>query len=462
MIHAYSLNGYHIALDVYSGAIHLMDKVSLEAVRLYENHSREETIARLLDMFPGQTELNEGAAEKLLKELDKLKAAGKLYSQDGFLGQAGKLKNDGAVIKALCLHVAHACNLACSYCFAGQGKYQGKAAFMSPEVGRKALDFLIEHSGSRRHLEVDFFGGEPLLNWELVKELVAYGRGLEKTHGKVFRFTLTTNGMLLNDEVIDFCCREMQNVVLSLDGRKEVHDRFRVDNKGQGSYESAVPKFQRFAQARGEKGYYIRGTYTRHNLDFLEDVLHMADLGFTQLSMEPVVTGPENPSAIREEDLPVLYSQYERLAVEMLSRKRQGRGFDFYHYNIDLAHGPCIYKRLSGCGSGTEYLAVTPAGDLYPCHQFVGEESYKLGDLEHGITNAGLQEEFLNNNLYAHPECADCWAKFYCAGGCAANACHASGSIHGVYGLGCELLRKRMECAIMLQAGLLEEGSTRN
>ena len=457
MTHAYSLNGYWIALDVYSGAIHLMDEVSLEAIRLYETFSGEETISRLLRMFPGHADLNIASAAELLAELDKLKAAGKLYTPDSFQGKAGILKKDSTVVKALCLHVAHACNLACSYCFAGQGKYQGQAALMSAEVGRKALDFLIAHSGSRRNLEVDFFGGEPLLNWNLVKELVAYGHELENKYNKLFRFTITTNGVLLDDEVIEFCCREMQNVVLSLDGRREVHDRFRVDNKGQGSYEAVVQNFQRFTRARGEKGYYIRGTFTRHNLDFLEDILHMADLGFTQLSMEPVVTDPESPSAIRDEDLPVLLRQYERLAVEMLNRKRQGKGFDFYHYNIDLAHGPCVYKRLSGCGSGTEYLAVTPAGDLYPCHQFVGEESYKLGDLDRGITNIELQDEFRSNNLYAHPECGECWAKFYCAGGCAANACHAAGSIHGIYRLGCELLKKRIECAIMLQAALLED-----
>ncbi len=456
MIHTYSLNGYHIALDVHSGSIHIADEVSLQAIRLYETASRDETIAQLRQLFPGSSELSDEAIKALLDDLDALREGGKLYTSDTYMDHAGKFRKADGHVKALCLHVAHACNLACSYCFAGQGSYQGNAGLMSLDVGRKALDFLVRNSGSRRHLEVDFFGGEPLLNWQVVKDLVAYGRQLEKEHGKLFRFTLTTNGVLLDDEITAFCNREMNNVVLSLDGRKEVHDRFRVDRAGRGSYDLVVPKFQRFVGERGQKSYYIRGTYTRHNTDFLYDILHMADLGFTQLSMEPVVSAEGDPCAITEEDLPVLYEQYERLAVEMLNRKHQGRGFDFYHFNIDLEHGPCIYKRLSGCGSGTEYLAVTPAGDLYPCHQFVGDGQYRLGNLDEGVTNLHLQDEFLNNHLYAHTECQGCWAKLYCAGGCAANACHASGSIHGVYRLGCELFKKRIECAVMLQAALAE------
>jgi len=304
---------------------------------------------------------------------------------------------------------------------------------------------------------VDFFGGEPLLNWDMVKAVVAYGRELEQRHNKKFRFTLTTNGVLVDEDVIDFCNREMQNVVLSLDGRPAVHDRFRVDHQGRGSYDTVVPKFQEFVQKRGDKGYYIRGTFTKNNLDFLKDIQHMADLGFTQLSMEPVVTAPDDPEALGEEDLFVLYEQYEQLALEMLKRKREGRGFDFYHYTIDLEHGPCIHKRLSGCGSGTEYLAVTPEGDLYPCHQFVGDEAFKIGTLATGITNTGLQEEFACNTLLSRPECRECWAQLYCAGGCAANAYHASGSISGLYKTSCELFKKRIECALMLQAALQEE-----
>ncbi|NLX83141.1 MAG: thioether cross-link-forming SCIFF peptide maturase [Clostridiales bacterium] len=456
MIHVFTVNDYSIALDVYSGSVHVADKVSLEAIRLYETYSREDTIIRMLELFPNEPDLSRASLGELLNQLDALKHAGKLYSSDEYLIAAQPVK-DAATIKALCLHVAHACNLACSYCFAGQGEYQGEAALMSAETGRKALDFLIAHSGKRKHLEVDFFGGEPLLNWETVKAVVAYGRELEKKHNKVFRFTLTTNGVLLDDEMMDFCNQEMQNVVLSLDGRQQVHDHFRVDRSGKGSYELIVPKFQEFVNKRRNKGYYIRGTYTRNNLDFLQDIIHMADLGFTQLSMEPVVTPPNDPEALTEADLHTLFNQYEQLALEMLQRKREGRGFDFYHYNIDLENGPCIHKRLSGCGSGTEYLAVTPQGDLYPCHQFVGDERFKMGTLDTGISNHDLQKEFSCNTLLSHPECKDCWAQLYCAGGCAANAYHATGTINGVYRYGCELFKKRIECALMLQAALLEE-----
>ena len=455
MIHTFTVNDYHIALDVYSGAVHVADRVSLEAIRLYEAGSREDTVLQMLAQFPEEG-LDESALHGLLDQLDALKRSGKLYSSDVYLKDALPQK-DSTVIKALCLHVAHACNLACSYCFAGQGQYQGQAALMSVETGKQALDFLVAHSGKRRHLEVDFFGGEPLLNWDMVKAVVAYGRELEQRHNKKFRFTLTTNGVLVDEDVIDFCNREMQNVVLSLDGRPAVHDRFRVDHQGRGSYDTVVPKFQEFVQKRGDKGYYIRGTFTKNNLDFLKDIQHMADLGFTQLSMEPVVTAPDDPEALGEEDLFVLYEQYEQLALEMLKRKREGRGFDFYHYTIDLEHGPCIHKRLSGCGSGTEYLAVTPEGDLYPCHQFVGDEAFKIGTLATGITNTGLQEEFACNTLLSRPECRECWAQLYCAGGCAANAYHASGSISGLYKTSCELFKKRIECALMLQAALQEE-----
>ncbi len=457
MVHTFSLNGYHIALDVSSGSIHMADEISLRAIRMYETLSREETIGSLRKIYPGDPDLKGDAAESLLDELDTLREAGKLYTNDTYQAYAARLKEGSPVVKALCLHVAHACNLACSYCFAGQGSYQGSQGLMSLQTGKKALDFLINSSAGRRYLEVDFFGGEPLLNWQVVKELVRYGRELEKKHNKIFRFTLTTNGVLLDEEVIDFCNREMHNVVLSLDGRKEVHDMFRVDRNGRGSYDKVVPRFLDFVRKRGDKGYYVRGTFTRHNTDFLSDILHMADLGFTQLSMEPVVMKRDDPCALREDDLPVLFEQYERLAAEMLRREREGRAFSFYHYNIDLEHGPCVYKRLSGCGSGSEYMAVTPDGDLYPCHQFVGESQYRLGDLEHGVTNEKLREAFRENNLYSHPECHDCWARLYCAGGCAANACHATGSISGVYSLGCELFKKRIECAIMLQVALAED-----
>ncbi|MBQ3980124.1 MAG: thioether cross-link-forming SCIFF peptide maturase, partial [Lachnospiraceae bacterium] len=400
----------------------------------------------------------EGEAAEIYDELSELAAEGKLFAEDTFAPMAGELKaRTGGVVKALCLHVAHSCNLNCSYCFASQGRFHGERALMSFETGKRAIDFLVENSGSRRNLEVDFFGGEPLLNWEVVKQIVAYARSIEKEKGKNFRFTLTTNGMLVDDEVIAFSNREMHNVVLSLDGRKEVHDRFRKDYAGNGSWETIVPKFQRFVEARGGKNYYIRGTFTHANPDFLEDIKVMLDLGFTELSMEPVVCAPGDPMALTEEDFPIVAEQYEKLAELMEARAKEGRPFTFYHYMIDLEDGPCIYKRISGCGSGTEYMAVTPWGDLFPCHQFVGEESFKLGDIWNGVTNTGVREDFANCNVYAREECKDCWARLYCAGGCAANAYHATGSVRGVYEYGCKLFRKRMECAIYLKIAEKDE-----
>ena len=384
-------------------------------------------------------------------------ADGKLYSEDKYEQLAIDYKNNSRVIKALCLHVAHTCNLNCSYCFASQGKYHGDRALMSFEVGKRALDFLVENSGTRHNLEVDFFGGEPLMNFDVVKQLVAYARSIEKEKGKNFRFTLTTNGVLLTDEVTDFLNAEMHNVVLSLDGRREVHDRFRRDLQGRGSYDRIVPNFRRFVERRGDRGYYMRGTFTHENTDFTNDILHMADLGFTELSMEPVVCPPGDPYALTEDDLPVLCGQYEKLADEMLRRRREGRPFTFYHYILDLKNGPCIYKRITGCGSGTEYMAVTPWGELFPCHQFVGDEKYSLGNIWDGVTNTAVQDEFRRCNAYARPECRDCWARLYCSGGCAANAYHATGSITGVYGYGCELFKKRIECAIMLQVAEAED-----
>ena len=449
MIHGYELNGYHIIIDVYSGSVHSVDAVAYDVIMQYENTPREE-IVKNVSAAHG---VAEAEVEACLRDVEQLKADGLLFAPDTYAGKAGALKQrSGDVVKALCLHVAHTCNLSCSYCFASQGKYQGERALMSFEVGKRALDFLIENSGTRRNLEVDFFGGEPLMNWDVVKQLVAYGRSREAETGKHFRFTLTTNGVLVDDEVIDFCNREMHNVVLSLDGRKEVNDRFRVDWSGKGSYDRIVPRFQHFVERRGDRNYYVRGTFTHHNLDFTNDLFHMADLGFTELSMEPVVCAPEDPCAITEEDLPKVFEQYEILARDMLRREKEGKPITFYHYMIDLEHGPCIYKRLSGCGSGTEYLAVTPWGDLYPCHQFVGDEAYRMGDIWQGVTNTALRDKFAGCNVYARPQCADCWAKLYCSGGCAANAYHASGDITGVYELGCKIFRKRMECAIMMKA----------
>lgn len=452
MMHQYKLNGFNIVLDTCSGSIHVVDEVAYDMIAMYKEKNADELISELLEKYKDREDVTEEDLKYCMEDIEALAQAGKLFTEDTFEDVAGTFKErSGNVIKALCLHVSHTCNLNCSYCFASQGKYHGERAIMSYEVGKRALDFLIENSGSRRNLEVDFFGGEPLMNWDVVKQLVAYARSVEKEHNKNFRFTLTTNGMLIDDDVIEFANKEMSNVVLSLDGRKEIHDRTRVDFAGNGSYDRIVPKFKKLVDARGGKGYYMRGTFTHANPDFTKDVFHMADLGFTELSMEPVVCAADDPSALTPEDIEVVKEQYEILANEMIKRKKEGRPFTFYHYMLDLTSGPCIYKRISGCGSGTEYMAVTPWGDLYPCHQFVGEQEYKLGDIWNGVTNDAVREEFRGCNAYSREECKDCWAKLYCSGGCAANAYHASGSIRGVYKPGCELFKKRIECAIMIK-----------
>lgn len=448
MIHQYKLNGYNIVLDSLSGSVHAVDEVAYDIIAMYENTEKSEIIDKIMDKYPDITRED---VEQCLGDVDYLKEQKLLFCEDIYEDKADVLKAKNNVVKALCLHVAHTCNLNCSYCFASQGKYHGEDALMSFEVGKQALDFLVANSGTRKNLEVDFFGGEPLMNWDVVKKLVEYARSIEKENGKNFRFTLTTNGMLLDDEVTEFCNREMSNVVLSLDGRREVHDRLRKDYMGRGSYDVIVPKFQDFVKKRGDKSYYMRGTYTHNNVDFTNDIFHMADLGFSELSMEPVVCSPDDPYALTQEDLPELFSQYEILANEMIKRDCEGRGFTFYHYMIDLANGPCIYKRISGCGSGTEYMAVTPTGDFYPCHQFVGDEKYLMGNVWDGVTNLEMRENFRKCNVYSRPECKDCWAKLYCSGGCAANAYHWSGDINGIYEYGCELFKKRMECAIMIQ-----------
>ena len=458
MIHQYKMDGLNIVLDVCSGGVHLVDEVAYDMIALYEQEPREAVITALADRYASREDVTRADLETCYDEITALKEVGQLFSPDTFEPMAGDLKRKSeGIVKALCLHVAHTCNLNCSYCFASQGKYHGDRAVMSFEVGKQALDFLMDHSGSRRNLEVDFFGGEPLMNFQVVKDLVAYARSVEKERGKNFRFTLTTNGMLIDDEVIDFANRECHNVVLSLDGRKEIHDRFRVDYAGNGSWERIVPKFRKLVQARGGKGYYMRGTFTHANPDFLKDIQVMLDLGFTELSMEPVVCPPGDPSALTEEDLKTVMVQYEELARLLVRRRREGRPFTFYHYMIDLSGGPCVYKRISGCGSGTEYMAVTPWGDLYPCHQFVGEESFRLGDVWQGVTAPEVQEDFAACNVYAREECRTCWARLYCSGGCAANGYHATGSVRGVYKTGCELFKKRMECAIWAEAMKTQE-----
>ena len=449
MIHQYKFNGRNIVLDVCSGAVHVVDDPTYDIISLFETNDLKTIKKAVTEKYKDRDDVTEKDVENCYTQLLEMQKNGQLFTADSFEPMAGTLKaRTSGVVKALCLHIAHTCNLNCSYCFASQGKYHGERALMSYEVGKRALDFLVENSGTRRNLEVDFFGGEPLMNFDVVKQLVAYARSIEKEKNKNFRFTLTTNGVLVDDDVIEFSNKEMSNVVLSLDGRKEVHDRYRVDYAGNGSWEKIVPKFQKFVNARGGKNYYMRGTFTHANPDFLEDIKTMLDLGFSELSMEPVVAASDDPAALTQEDKPVVMKQYEDLAKLMLERDKEGKPFTFYHYMIDLKGGPCIYKRISGCGSGTEYMAVTPWGDLYPCHQFVGDEKFKLGDIWSGVNNKKIQVEFASCNVYAREECRDCWAKLYCSGGCAANAYHATGSVKGVYKYGCDLFKKRMECAI--------------
>ena len=451
MIHQYQLNGFNIVLDTYSGSVHCVDDLSYDIIALYNEKKRKDEIKSLMLEKYKEEGITEKDIEDTFSEIDQLIESGQLFTEDVFKNANLDLKKRDSVIKAMCLHVAHTCNLNCEYCFAGQGKYHGEDAIMSFEVGKKALDFLVEHSGTRKNLEVDFFGGEPLVNFDVVKQLVAYARSIEKEKNKHFRFTLTTNGVLLNDDVIDFLNKEMNNVVLSLDGRKEINDAKRKRLDGKGSYDIIVPHFQNFVKKRGDKEYYMRGTFTRNNLDFTNDIFHMLDLGFTELSMEPVVSKPGTEYALREEDLDTIYEQYEILAKEMIKRRREGRPFTFYHYMIDLTGGPCIYKRITGCGSGTEYLAVTPNGDFYPCHQFVGDKKFLMGNVYEGITNMKLRDEFKLCNVYSRKECENCWAKLYCSGGCSANSYHTAGNINGVYEYGCKLFRKRIECAIMVK-----------
>lgn len=450
MIHMYKLNGYNIVLDAGSGAIHSVDELAYDIIGMYESTPRGELVLSMLKKYASCPDITESEILGALSDVEELKNAGKLFSGDETGAEAAKaLTDQESVIKALCLHVSHACNMSCDYCFAGGGRYRGASALMAYETGRQAIDFLISASGGARVIDVDFFGGEPLLNWDVVKKLVIYARRKESAHNKLFRFTLTTNGVLIDDDVVDFCNREMHNVVLSLDGRPRVHDSRRKLGGG-GSYDVILPKFLKFAEARGGRSYYIRGTYTAANTDFMNDILHMADLGFTELSMEPVVAAPGAPGALTDADLPALYGQYEALALEMLRREREGLGFTFYHYTLDLPGGPCIYKRVSGCGSGVEYLAVTPEGELYPCHQFVGDDAYRMGDVWSGVTNTALRAAFRSCGVYSRPECRECWARLYCSGGCAANSYRAAGSIEGIHEFGCKLFKKRLECAVMM------------
>ena len=464
VIHRYQNNGYHIVLDVNSGAVHVVDEEAYDVIGVLDeiegphdlkSITSPEVKQHVLEKLEGQYPKQD--IEEILEAVAELIKEGRLFTEDIYEDFMDVVKQRKTVVKALCLHIAHDCNLACRYCFAEEGEYHGRRALMSYEVGKKALDFLIANSGSRRNLEVDFFGGEPLMNWQVVKDLVAYGREQEKLHDKHFRFTVTTNGVLLNDEVQDFVNKEMDNVVLSLDGRKEINDKMRPFRNGTGSYDLIVPKFQKLADSRNQERYYIRGTFTRNNLDFSNDILHYADLGFKQMSIEPVVGDETDPYAIREEDLPQIFEEYDKLAKVMIEREKEGKGFNFFHFMIDLKGGPCIYKRLSGCGSGTEYLSVTPWGDLYPCHQFVGQDEFLMGNVDEGITKPEIADEFRSCSVYSKDKCRNCFAKFYCSGGCMANAYNFHGTIHDAYDIGCEMQRKRVECAIMMKAALAEQ-----
>ena len=459
MVHCYKNNGYNIVLDSNSGSVHAVDEVAFEVIDKYESRSKEEIILELCDKYP---EITADDIEEIFQDIEELKKEGKLFSEDKFKDLQIDIKARPTQLKALCLHIAHDCNMCCKYCFAGEGEYSGDRSLMSFEVGKRALDFLIEQSGSRKNLEVDFFGGEPVLNFDVVKQLVAYARSIEKGKGKNFRFTLTTNGVLLNDEVMEWANKECYNVVLSLDGRKETNDRMRRTRNDKGTYDLILPKFQKMAKERNQQGYYIRGTYTHYNTDFANDILHLADLGFEQLAMEPVVTDPKMDYALQESDIPKLKDQYDLLAKEMCKRNREGKGFTFFHYMIDLEGGPCIYKRISGCGVGTDYMAVTPWGDLYPCHQFVGDEKFLLGNVFDGVKNTDIVNEFKLCNVYSREACQDCFAKLYCSGGCSANAYHTTGKITGTCDMSCELHRKRVENAIMIKIDELFANSENN
>lgn len=475
MVHQYKNNGYNIVLDVNSGMVHVVDDLIYDIIELYNkapkdvkhltaieekqiiiekiaDKYKQAEYASLFEEYKEDEQSVENAVEEAVSEVEELITGGALFTEDIYENYISEFKTRSTVVKALCLHIAHDCNLACKYCFAEEGEYQGRRALMSYEVGKEALDFLIANSGNRKNLEVDFFGGEPLMNFEVVKRLVEYGREQEKLHNKKFRFTLTTNGILLNDDIMEFANKEMSNVVLSIDGRKEINDLMRPSRNGKGSYDIILPKFEKLANSRNQNNYYVRGTFTHNNLDFSEDVMHLAELGFKQISVEPVVALPEESYAIKEEDLDKIYEEYDKLAAYILQKKAEGKSFNFFHFMIDLSGGPCVAKRLSGCGSGTEYLAVTPWGDFYPCHQFVGEEKYLMGNVFEGIKTNDLQEEFRCCNVYSKDKCKECFAKFYCSGGCAANSYKFHGSIQDVYDIGCKLQKKRVECALMIKA----------
>lgn len=451
-IHAFENQGYKLVLDIASGAVHVFDDLAFELVQQVADQSREALIAAFAGRY------TEAEIIEALDEIESLMQEGRLFSQEAVVDRT-RLTHQDSPIKAMCLHVTHDCNLRCKYCFADGGDYSGPKALMSAEVGKKALKFLVDHSQNRRNLEVDFFGGEPLMNFEVVRELVAYGRELEKEYDKNFRFTITTNGVLLTDEIDEYMKKEMSNVVLSLDGRPEVNDRMRRTLNDQGSFEVIAPKFQQSVAARGGRDYYIRGTFTAYNLDFAKDVEFYHEMGFVHTSMEPVVSDPKFDYALTEEHLPQIMAEYDKLADKYVEWRREGKPFSFFHFNVDLDHGPCIIKKMIGCGAGSEYVAVSPEGDLYPCHQFVGEEDFKMGNVAFGIAKPEVAKRFSNLNIFTKEDCQTCWARYFCSGGCHAHAYHANKDLSKPFKVACEMERKRVECAIGIQAALAMGGS---
>lgn len=450
MIHKFYQDDTYIVTDVNSGAVHIINELVYDVLDFYRDKTAEEIVEELKDKY-SSIEIKEA-----IEELDFIREEGLLYSDDRYFDHEA-FKTKEPVVKALCLHIAHDCNIRCEYCFASQGDFKGDRSLMSLDIGKKSIDFLIENSGNRRNLEVDFFGGEPLMNFEVVKEIVDYGREQEKIYNKNIRFTITTNGVLLDEEKMKYINENMHNVVLSIDGRQEINDTMRYTVNGQGTYNMIVPKFLEMVKMRGHRDYYVRGTFTSKNLDFAKDVLHLVDLGFKSTSIEPVVAEGHHDYAIKEEDLPTIFDQYETLAREYVKRTKEGKDFSFFHFIIDLHQGPCIIKRVSGCGAGVEYLAITPEGHIYPCHQFVGDERFKIGSVTGGILDTSLFEEFSNAHVYKKDKCKDCWAKFYCSGGCHANAYNFNKNIYEPYEIGCQMEKKRIECALIIQARLAEE-----
>lgn len=447
-IHKYSLNGKNIVLDINSGAVHVVEDIVYDILDYYKTYTLDEIIKLLEDKYDDKDIM------EAYEEISLLENEGILYSEGVSIEDIRY--NEDNIIKALCLHVAHDCNLRCNYCFASQGDFKGDRSLMSLEVGKKALEFLVKHSGSRRNLEVDFFGGEPLMNFEIIKKLVMYGKDLEKNYNKHFRFTITTNGVLLDEDNMKFINEYMDNVVLSLDGRKRINDNMRRTITDEGSYDIILPKFQKMVAKRGDKDYYVRGTFTSYNLDFSNDVLHFYDKGFKKISIEPVVTSLDKDYGIKEEHIDTILKEYEKFSKDYINIKKKDDDFLFFHFMIDLDQGPCIVKRIVGCGAGSEYMAVTPEGELYPCHQFVGDKKFKIGNVYEGITNNEIVKEFKNASVYNKEKCRSCWARFYCSGGCHANAYNHHGNIMKPYDIGCEMEKKRIECAISILANLYE------